>query len=177
VLGELRKVLSMRSMAGGGAFHRLLSRHPTGVLGSPRVRVSVLRRVFRRLRYDNLRSAVKILRGHQREETKRFIAFRSHWSFETEFCNRARGNEKGGVEGEVGTSGAIIWCRSRRQSVCNPFVGLWLLYMYFHIRGPCMLFNLRFQADSIPPRGTSDQFVHHPLFLLDRHSRKISPFA
>ncbi len=59
--------------------------------------------MFRRLRYDNLKSAVKgILRGHQREETERLIAFRSHWGFETEFCNPARGNEKGGVEGEVG---------------------------------------------------------------------------
>jgi hypothetical protein len=55
------------------------------------------------LRYDNLKSAVKkILRGHQREETERLIAFRSHWGFQTEFCNPARGNEKGGVEGEVG---------------------------------------------------------------------------
>src|SRR6266404_7392507 len=27
---------------------------------------------------------------------------RSHWGFQTEFCNPARGNEKGGVEGEVG---------------------------------------------------------------------------
>ena len=33
--------------------------------------------VFKQLRYDNLKSAVKrILRGHQREETSRFIAFR-----------------------------------------------------------------------------------------------------
>ena len=55
------------------------------------------------LRYDNLRSAVqRILRGSQREETARFIAFRSHWGYEAEFCNRARGNEKGGVEGEGG---------------------------------------------------------------------------
>jgi hypothetical protein len=44
----------------------------------------------------------KVLRGHRREETERFIAFRSHWRFEAEFCNPARGNEKGGVEGEVG---------------------------------------------------------------------------
>jgi hypothetical protein len=59
--------------------------------------------VFRLLRYDNLKSAVKkILRGHQREETERLIAFRSHWGFQTDFCNPARGNEKGGVEGEVG---------------------------------------------------------------------------
>ncbi|WP_186374320.1 hypothetical protein [Roseomonas gilardii] len=59
--------------------------------------------VFRLLRYDKLSSAVrKILRGHEREETVRFIAFRSHWRFAAEFCNPACGNEKGGVEGEVG---------------------------------------------------------------------------
>ena len=59
--------------------------------------------MFRGLRYDNLKSAVKkILRGYQREETERLIAFRSHWGFQSEFCNPARGNEKGGVEGEGG---------------------------------------------------------------------------
>ena len=55
------------------------------------------------LRYDNLKSAVKqVLRGYRREGTSRFIAFRSHWRFQSEFCNPARGNEKGGVEGEGG---------------------------------------------------------------------------
>jgi hypothetical protein len=44
----------------------------------------------------------RILRGHRREETSRFIAFRSHWRYQSEFCNPARGNEKGGVEGEGG---------------------------------------------------------------------------
>jgi hypothetical protein len=44
----------------------------------------------------------KILRGYQREETDRLIAFRSHWGFKREFCNPSRGSEKGGVEGEVG---------------------------------------------------------------------------
>ena len=60
--------------------------------------------VFRLLRYDNLKSAVKkILRGHQREETERLIAFRSHWGFQTAIsATRRGGNEKGGVEGEVG---------------------------------------------------------------------------
>ena len=59
--------------------------------------------VFRQVRYDNLKSAVKkILRGYQREETARFMAFRSHWGFGSEFGNPERGNEKGGVEGEVG---------------------------------------------------------------------------
>jgi transposase len=38
----------------------------------------------------------------QREETARFVAFRSHRGYEAEFCTPARGNEKGGVEGEGG---------------------------------------------------------------------------
>src|SRR5437868_12016566 len=53
-------------------------------------------------RRDKVELFEQILRGHQRVETERLIAFRSHWGFQTEFCNPARGNEKGGVEGEVG---------------------------------------------------------------------------
>lgn len=56
--------------------------------------------MFRLLRYDNLASAVrKILRGHRREETVRFVTFRSHWRFAAEFCTPGEGHEKGGVEG------------------------------------------------------------------------------
>ena len=44
----------------------------------------------------------KILRGYQREETARFIAFRSHWGFAAEFCTPAEAHEKGGIEGEAG---------------------------------------------------------------------------
>ena len=59
--------------------------------------------MFRTLRYDNMTSVVKkILRGHQRVETDRIIAFRSHWGYRSEYCNPAKGNEKGGVEGELG---------------------------------------------------------------------------
>jgi transposase len=58
--------------------------------------------VFCKVRYANLESAVKkILQGYRREVTSRFIAFRSHWGFQGEFCTPGRGNEKGGVEGEV----------------------------------------------------------------------------
>jgi len=106
VVGESCKVycFAMRSMAGGGAFHRAYY-HATqqAFLEAHEFAFQFFGGVFGRLRYDNLKSAVKkILRGHQREESERFIAFRSHWGFETEFCNPARGNEKGGVEGEVG---------------------------------------------------------------------------
>ena len=95
---------TMRSMAGGGAFHTAYF-HATqqAFLEAHEQAFRYFGGVFRLLRYDNLKSAVKkILRGYQREETDRLIAFRSHWGFQTEFCNPARGNEKGGVEGEVG---------------------------------------------------------------------------
>jgi hypothetical protein len=106
VMGESSKVycFAMRSMAGGGAFHRAYY-HATqqAFLEAHEFAFPFFGEVFGRLRYDNLKSAVKkILRGHQREESERFIAFRSHWGFETESCNPVRGNEKGGVEGEVG---------------------------------------------------------------------------
>src|SRR5208337_4563550 len=106
VAGERQPVhiFAMRSMASGGAFH-VAYYHATqqAFLEAHELAFGYFGGVFRCLRYDNLKSAVKkILRGHQREETERLIAFRSHWGFQTEFCNPARGNEKGGVEGEVG---------------------------------------------------------------------------
>lgn len=61
--------------------------------------------VFRRVRYDNLGSAVKrVLRGRRREETERFVALRSHYLFEAEFCQPGveGAHEKGGVESGVG---------------------------------------------------------------------------
>jgi hypothetical protein len=44
----------------------------------------------------------QILRGKRREETTRFVAFRSHYLFEASFCTPAKGHEKGGVEQENG---------------------------------------------------------------------------
>lgn len=61
--------------------------------------------VFKRIRYDNLTSAVKkVLRGRKRVESDRFIALRSHYLFESEFClpGIQGAHEKGGVEGGVG---------------------------------------------------------------------------
>ena len=96
--GEERKLyfLSMRSMASGDAFHcayphatqqALLDAHEKGF--------AYFGGVFRSLRYDNMGSLVrKILRGYQRIETDRIIEFRSHWGFQSEYCNPAKGNEK-----------------------------------------------------------------------------------
>ena len=104
--GQPRKlyVFCMRSMASGAAFHRAYP-HATqqAFLEAQELAFAWFGGVFRLLRFDNLSSAVKkILRGRQREESTRFIAFRSHWGFGAEFCTPGEGHEKGGVEGEGG---------------------------------------------------------------------------
>lgn len=53
--------------------------------------------------YDNLKTAVKkVLTGHNRIEQDAFIALRTHYLFESIYCNVGQGNEKGKVEGFVG---------------------------------------------------------------------------
>jgi transposase len=104
--GEKQKVqiFCLRSMASAGAFHRAYPHaSQQAFLEAHELAFHYFGGVFHLLRYDNLKSAVqRVLRGSQREETARFVAFRSHWSYAAEFCNPARGNEKGGVEGEGG---------------------------------------------------------------------------
>jgi len=98
------QVFAMRSMASGAAFHRAYLRATQQAFLDAHERAfAYFGGVFRRLRYDNLASAVRrILRGHRREETARFVAFRSHWRFTAEFCTPGEAHEKGGVEGEGG---------------------------------------------------------------------------
>jgi len=104
--GERQKlqVFSLRSMASGAAFHRAYLRATQqAFLEAQEMAFGYFGGVFHRLRFDNLTAAVKkILRGYQREETARFIAFRSHWGFTAEFCTPAEAHEKGGIEGEAG---------------------------------------------------------------------------
>ncbi len=59
--------------------------------------------VPQRLIYDNLKTAVKrILEGRSRQEQESFVAFRSHYLFESRYCTPNQGHEKGGVEHGVG---------------------------------------------------------------------------
>ena len=106
ICGERQKayLFCMRSMASGGAFHHAFPHaSQQAFLEAHELAFAYFGGVFTTLRYDNLKSAVKkILRGYQREETTRFIAFRSHWGFASEFCTPGEGHEKGGVEGEGG---------------------------------------------------------------------------
>jgi len=105
------QVFVLRSMASGGAFHWAYQRATQqAFLEAHELAFHYFGGVFPLLRYDNLSLAVKkILRGYRREETSRFIAFRSHWKFQSEFCNPAEGHEKGGVENEVGTFRRNHW--------------------------------------------------------------------
>jgi transposase len=58
-----------------------------------------------KIRYDNLKPAVsRVLFGRTRQETGRWIAFRSHCGFDAFYCQPGHegSHEKGGVEGEGG---------------------------------------------------------------------------
>ena len=104
--GERTKlyVFALRSMASGAAFHCAFSNATQqAFLEAHELAFAWFGGVFHRLRFDNLSSAVKkILRGQRRQETSRFIAFRSHWRFAAEFCTPGEGHEKGGIESEAG---------------------------------------------------------------------------
>jgi transposase len=57
------------------------------------------------VRYDNLKDAViKVLLGRARLENQRFVAFRSHYGYDSWYCRPGveGAHEKGGVEGEIG---------------------------------------------------------------------------
>ncbi|QHK22585.1 IS21 family transposase (plasmid) [Pseudarthrobacter psychrotolerans] len=67
------------------------------------------------IRYDNLTSAVTAVlfgQGRQRVENDRWVLFKSHYGFDSFYCQPgiAGAHEKGGVEGEVG------WFRRNRLS-------------------------------------------------------------
>jgi len=61
-----------------------------------------------RISYDNLGTAVKLTyektgkAGRPRQEVRAFVAFRSHYLFESHFCTVGEGHEKGQVEHGVG---------------------------------------------------------------------------
>ena len=57
------------------------------------------------IRYDNLKPAVsRVLFGRGRQETDRWVAFRSHYGYDPFYCipGHEGSHEKGGVEGEGG---------------------------------------------------------------------------
>ena len=96
----------MRLSASGKAFHRVYFNQAQEVFLDGHVRAfEHFGGVPTRVRYDNLKPAVvRVMKGRGRVETERFIALRSHYGFESFFCQPGveGAHEKGGVEGEVG---------------------------------------------------------------------------
>ena len=59
--------------------------------------------VPRRITYDNLTAATtRAIRGDKRREIDSFVGFRSHYLFESHFCNPSEPQEKGQIENLVG---------------------------------------------------------------------------
>jgi transposase len=96
----------MRLSASGKGFHRVYFNQAQEVFLDGHVEAfRHFGGVPRRIRYDNLKPAVvRVMKGRGRIETERFIAMRSHYGFESFFCQPGvkGAHEKGGVEGEVG---------------------------------------------------------------------------
>jgi len=114
--GDLRFVLNgtivkghmfvMRLSASGKAFHYVYLNEAQQAFLDGHVRAfDYFGGVPGRVRYDNLKPAVvKVLKGRDREETVQFKLLRSHYRFDSFFCEPGIGgaHEKGGVEGEIG---------------------------------------------------------------------------
>ena len=98
------KLFCMRSRYSGKSFVRAYPRERQEMFLDGHIRAfDWYGGVFPTVVFDNLKTAVRrILRGKARIEQDRFTALRAHYTFESRFCNPARGQEKGGVEGLVG---------------------------------------------------------------------------
>ena len=106
--GTLTKLwlFTMRLSASGRAFHRAFATQAQEAFFEGHVLgFAHLGGLPRRVRYDNLKPAVaRLLQGRNRIENERFITLRSHYGFDSFFCQPGLegAHEKGGVEGEGG---------------------------------------------------------------------------
>jgi len=116
---ELAYVFCMRSMASGGAFQCAFPHASQQAFLEAHERAFLyFGGVFAVLRYDNLKSAVKkILRGHQRGETMRFMAFRSHWVSSRSSAPRRKATRRVGWKEKGDTFAGTTWCRFLRLPV------------------------------------------------------------
>jgi transposase len=110
--GERQKVqiFCLRSMASAGALHHAYPHaSQQAFLEAHELAFHYFGGVFHLLKYDNLKSAVqRILRGSQREETARFVAFRSHWAMRRSSAIRRVATKKEAWKEKVDSSGVII---------------------------------------------------------------------
>src|SRR3954451_23344847 len=127
---------------------------------------------FANSEYDNLTAAVKkIFQGYRWEETARFIAFRSHWRFQSEFCTPAEAHEKGGVEGEAGYFRRNHWVPVPKASdltdlnqqllaACHRDEGRWISGRDQSIGAALLV-----EREHLLPLATEEWISHGPAFL------------
>lgn len=85
--------------------------------------------IAKKYRLDNLSPVVtKILSGKERLVTQRFAQFQNHYGFAQDFCNPAKGNEKGNVEANNKHFKAMLRSRIALESL--TFVSLESLRKY-----------------------------------------------
>jgi transposase len=96
----------MRLSASGEAFRRAYLNEAQEVFLDGHVRAfDAFGGVPGTVRYDNLKAAVvRVMKGRDRVESQRFVMLRSHYGFESFYCQPGieGSHEKGGVEGEIG---------------------------------------------------------------------------
>ena len=110
ILGGVKTKLylfTLRLSCSGKAVHRAFATgSQESFLEGHRIAFEVLGGVpMGQVRYDNLKAAVtRILLGRARAESDRWVAFRSHYGFDSFYClpGKEGAHEKGGVEGEGG---------------------------------------------------------------------------
>jgi transposase len=117
--------------------------------------------VPKRLTFDNPKTLVtRVFRGHLRQEHPDFIAFRSHYLFDSHFCNPAKGNEKGHVEGLVG-------CVRRNALVPIPVVST-LSELNAHLDRWCADDQARiYKGEPVRDRFESERAHLKPLPVFD----------
>lgn len=132
VIGGVTVTLHLFSMwlaFSGRAFHRAYVNEAQESFTDAHVRAfERFDGVPRRVRYDNLKTAVaRILTGRDRTENERFIALRSHYGFESFFCEPGidGAHEKGGVEQDIG------WFRRNHLTPIPAFDTLAELNVFF----------------------------------------------
>ena len=115
------QVFSMRSMFSGAAFHRAYLRATQqAFLEAHELGFAYFGGVFRTLRYDNLKAAVKkIVRGYRREETGKFIAFRSIGGFKASSARPPKGMKRAASKARSAISGGITGSRAKGDEPRN----------------------------------------------------------
>ena len=115
--GERTKlyVFALRSMASGAAFHCAFSNATQqAFLEAHELAFAWFGGVFHGYVTTISAAVKKILRGQQREETSRFIAFRSHWRFPASSARRRKVTRKVESKPRQAISGATTGCRCRK---------------------------------------------------------------